>query len=327
MKQRQTHLSEDAIKAVAVHFAENGLVFTADNIQESGRLILHKWGDASEEDIDTITNVSTAYGNGTGNLPTKVTIFWYPVLRVVARDHVADNEDLVRRLVDERFQALVRGTHSKLTNGELFDRETVADLRNQLDIATNANTVLQMREAATNNELASMRDEADRTKRTHQRDISQLNATVKSLQRVYSFADGTGTMLDSYNTLARQDEIACRLVLRAAANLFPGVCDDLKQVSDYDLATYHFNDKPDHVKNFIHTTLDNLIAAGMLHHVTRQMMYAMHVDALGVDKHETIKTRGAFSKTNHVEDIAESDTEHAYKAFRDIVNGADEVRS
>ncbi|BCG45185.1 hypothetical protein JT350_gp22 [Salmonella phage SAP012] len=311
----------DIIAAVNI-LLKNDSAVNPGTISKYGREIVSEIGMIPENLIGEIKNVAVTYDNGQKSLPTKITIPWERAEIVVkARD--TDTEDLVRRLVDDRFNALVRGTHSKLTNGQLFDKETVDELRLQLDIANNSCAVLQMREAAANNELAEMRDAADRTKRAHQKDIAQLNATIKSLQSINRYTEPTGTVLDAYHTLAKQDEIACRLILKSAINLFPEDCEDLKRIADFDLATYHFNDKPERVKNYIHAMLDNLIAAGTLHQVTRQMMYAMHNEANQVNRPRVeiaLRELSPPDRVIAVHDVANKDIERAYKEFRDIVN-------
>lgn len=317
----------DIIAAVNI-LLKNDSAVNPGTISKYGREIVSEIGMIPENLIGEIKNVAVTYDNGQKSLPTKITIPWERAEIVVkARD--TDTEDLVRRLVDDRFNALVRGTHSKLTNGQLFDKETVDELRLQLDIANNSCAVLQMREAAANNELAEMRDAADRTKRAHQKDIAQLNATIKSLQSINRYTEPTGTVLDAYHTLAKQDEIACRLILKSAINLFPEDCEDLKRIADFDLATYHFNDKPERVKNYIHAMLDNLIAAGTLHQVTRQMMYAMHNEANQVNRPRVeiaLRELSPPDRVIAVHDVANKDIERAYKEFRDIVNCEGAIR-
>lgn len=317
----------DIITAVNI-LLKNDSAVNPGTIRKYGREIVSGIGKIPENRIGVIKTVAVEYDNGEKSLPTKITIPWEQAEIVVkARD--TGTEDLVRRLVDDRFNALVRGTHSKLTNGQLFDKETVDELRRQLDTANNSCTVLQMREAAVNNELAEMRDAADRTKRAHQKDIAQLNATIKSLQSINRYTEPTGTVLDAYHTLAKQDEIACRLILKSAINLFPEDCEDLKRIADFDLATYHFNDKPERVKNYIHAMLDNLIAAGTLHQVTRQMMYAMHNEANQVNRPRVeiaLRELSPPDRVIAVHDVANKDIERAYKEFRDIVNCEGAIR-
>lgn len=317
----------DIITAVNI-LLKNDSAVNPGTISKYGREIVSEIGKIPENLIGEIKNVAVTYDNGQKSLPTKITIPWERAEIVIkARD--TDTEDLVRRLVDDRFNALVRGTHHKLTNGQLFDKETVDELRRQLDIANNSCTVLQMREAAVNNELAEMRDAADRTKRAHQKDIAQLNATIKSLQSINRYTEPTSTMLDAYHSLAKQDEIACRLILKSAINLFPEDCEDLKRIADFDLATYHFNDKPERVKNYIHAMLDNLIAAGTLHQVTRQMMYAMHNEANQVNRPRVeiaLRELSPPDRVIAVHDVANKDIERAYKEFRDIVNCEGAIR-
>ncbi|WHM53150.1 hypothetical protein XAP3_0053 [Xanthomonas phage XAP3] len=311
--------SKDIIDIAGILLNE-GMLLTAASVKYMAPSILNQISKFPLSEIGRIGNVALETNDGLEKLPTKITIPWEPA-EVIVKARDTDTEDLVRRLVDDRFNALVRGTHSKLTNGQLFDKETVDELRLQLDIANNSCAVLQMREAAANNELAEMRDAADRTKRAHQKDIAQLNATIKSLQSINRYTEPTGTVLDAYHTLAKQDELACRLILKSAINLFPEDCEDLKRIADFDLATYHFNDKPERVKNYIHAMLDNLIAAGTLHHVTRQMMYAMFSEASQVNSPRVeIALRELSPQDRALSSITNKDIERAYKEFRDIVN-------
>lgn len=319
--------AEDIASIIGILLDER-MMITATAVKTVAVKILNQVSGVPQEEIGRIGAVSAVFNDGPDKLPTMISIPW-ECLRVVGRDLDTVTEDLVRRLVDDRFNALVRGTHSKLTNGQLFDKETVDELRLQLDIANNTCAVLQMREAAANNELAEMRDAADRTKRAHQKDIAQLNATIKSLQSINRYTEPTGTVLDAYHTLAKQDELACRLILKSAINLFPEDCEDLKRIADFDLATYHFNDKPERVKNYIHAMLDNLIAAGTLHHVTRQMMYAMHNEANQVNRPRVdiaLRELSPPDRVIAVHDVANKDIERAYKEFRDIVNCEGAIR-
>lgn len=322
------YTSPKDIIAIAGIMLNEGMLLTAAAVKHMAPSILNQISRVQLSEIGRIGDVTMETADGPEKLPTMISIPWEPAeIRVKARDWDTVTEDMVRRLVDDRFNALVRSTHSKLTNGQLFDKETVDELRRQLDTANNSCTVLQMREAAVNNELAEMRDAADRTKRAHQKDIAQLNSTIKSLQSINRYTEPTGTVLDAYHTLAKQDEIACRLILKSAINLFPEDCEDLKHVADFDLATYHFNDKPERVKNYIHAMMDNLIAAGTLHHVTRQMMYAMFSEASQVNSPRVeIALRELSPQDRALSSIANKDIERAYKEFRDIVNCEGAIR-
>nr|UFK26592.1 hypothetical protein [Yersinia phage Rostov 43] len=69
--------------------------------------------------------------------------------------------------------------------------------------------------------------------------------------------------------------------------------------------------------------LDNLIAAGTLHQVTRQMMYAMHNEANQVNRPRVeiaLRELSPPDRVIAVHDVANKDIERAYKEFRDIVN-------
>lgn len=311
--------SKDIIDIAGILLNE-GMLLTAASVKYMAPSILNQISKFPLSEIGRIGNVALETNDGLEKLPTKITIPWEPAEIIVkARD--TDTEDLVRRLVDDRFNALVRGTHSKLVSGELYDKETVDELRRQLDTANNSCTMLQVREAAAINELAEMRDAADRTSRAHKKDITQLNATIKSLQSVNRYTDPTTTLFEAFDALAEQDIVACRLVFRSAANLFPEDCKDLKHVADFDLCAGYFNDKPERVKNYVHAMLDNLNAAGTLHHVTRQMMYTKFAEANQVFRERATKEMLALSDTNQVVGISDKNVERAYRAFRDIVNG------
>lgn len=312
---------EDIIAAVNI-LLKNDSTVTPASVSKYGRQIVSEICGVALTHVITSKEVSVTYANGDKCLPTEITIPWERVdLIVKARDRDTATEDLVRRLVDDRFNALVRGTHNKLVSGELYDKETVDELRRQLDTANNSCTMLQVREAAAINELAEMRDAADRTSRAHKKDITQLNATIKSLQSVNRYTDPTTTLFEAFDALAEQDIVACRLVFRSAANLFPEDCKDLKHVADFDLCAGYFNDKPERVKNYVHAMLDNLNAAGTLHHVTRQMMYTKFAEANQVFRERATKEMLALSDTNQVVGISDKNVERAYRAFRDIVNG------
>ncbi|EDZ3951730.1 hypothetical protein GQC49_004569 [Salmonella enterica] len=203
-----------------------------------------------------------------------------------------------------------------ITPGELAAlREALEDKGRRLDTAESAVTSLQIQLAE-----AHRRHADDNTE--HDREITKLRATVKSLQNSVRYTRQSASVRAAWEELAAIDLTAARMVVLSAFRTYPIQAEEYLEIPHYRIDADLVAGLPSQVTSFIHAMCDNLLLSPPPKTVTQQMVKDMinRVHSLmsaSTFSNLTRKYAGVHSLTMMSEDKYEA----FYREAEDLLNG------
>ncbi|END3175346.1 hypothetical protein ABL052_004565 [Salmonella enterica] len=203
-----------------------------------------------------------------------------------------------------------------ITPGELAAlREALDTKTRSLDTAESAVTSLQIQLAE-----AHRRHADDNTE--HDREITKLRATVKSLQNSVRYTRQSASVRAAWEELAAIDLTAARMVVLSAFRTYPIQAEEYLEIPHYRIDADLVAGLPSQVTSFIHAMCDNLLLSPPPKTVTQQMVKDMinRVHSLmsaSTFSNLTRKYAGVHSLTMMSEDKYEA----FYREAEDLLNG------
>ncbi|AGF88004.1 TPA: hypothetical protein LNR81_003175 [Salmonella enterica subsp. enterica serovar Typhimurium] len=203
-----------------------------------------------------------------------------------------------------------------ITPGELAAlREALDTKTRSLDTAESAVTSLQIQLAE-----AHRRHADDNTE--HDREITKLRATVKSLQNSVRYTRQSASVRAAWEELAAIDLTAARMVVLSAFRTYPIQTAEYLEIPHYRIDADLVDGLPSQVTSFIHAMCDNLLLSPPPKTVTQQMVKDMinRVHSLmsaSTFSNLTRKYAGVHSLTMMSEDKYEA----FYREAEDLLNG------
>lgn len=205
---------------------------------------------------------------------------------------------------------------ANITPGELAAlREALDTKTRSLDTAESAVTSLQIQLAE-----AHRRHADDNTE--HDREITKLRATVKSLQNNVRYTRQSASVRAAWEELAAIDLTAARMVVLSAFRTYPIQTAEYLEIPHYRIDADLVDGLPSQVTSFIHAMCDNLLLSPPPKTVTQQMVKDMinRVHSLmsaSTFSNLTRKYAGVHSLTMMSEDKYEA----FYREAEDLLNG------
>ncbi|EIB3567170.1 hypothetical protein K8U47_000478 [Salmonella enterica] len=205
---------------------------------------------------------------------------------------------------------------ANITPGELAAlREALDTKTRSLDTAESAVTSLQIQLAE-----AHRRHADDNTE--HDREITKLRATVKSLQNSVRYTRQSASVRAAWEELAAIDLTAARMVVLSAFRTYPIQTAEYLEIPHYRIDADLVDGLPSQVTSFIHAMCDNLLLSPPPKTVTQQMVKDMinRVHSLmsaSTFSNLTRKYAGVHSLTMMSEDKYEA----FYREAEDLLNG------
>ncbi|MCV9826614.1 hypothetical protein OIM36_22885 [Salmonella enterica subsp. enterica serovar Infantis] len=158
---------------------------------------------------------------------------------------------------------------ANITPGELAAlREALDTKTRSLDTAESAVTSLQIQLAE-----AHRRHADDNTE--HDREITKLRATVKSLQNNVRYTRQSASVRAAWEELAAIDLTAARMVVLSAFHTYPLQAAEYLEIPHYRLNANLVADLPAPIVTYIHAMCDNLLLSPQPKSVTLQMVKDM----------------------------------------------------
>ena len=203
-----------------------------------------------------------------------------------------------------------------ITPGELAAlREALDSKTRSLDTAESAVTSLQIQLAE-----AHRRHADDNTE--HDREITKLRATVKSLQNNVRYTRQSASVRAAWEELAAIDLTAARMIVLSAFRTYPIQTAEYLEIPHYRIDADLVDGLPSQVTSFIHAMCDNLLLSPPPKTITQQMVKDMinRVHSLmsaSTFSNLTRKYAGVHSLTMMSEDKYEA----FYREAEDLLNG------
>lgn len=203
-----------------------------------------------------------------------------------------------------------------ITPGELAAlREALDTKTRSLDTAESAVTSLQIQLAE-----AHRRHADDNTE--HDREITKLRATVKSLQNNVRYTRQSASVRAAWEELAAIDLTAARMVVLSAFHTYPLQAAEYLEIPHYRIDADLVAGLPPQVTSFIHAMCDNLLLSPPPKTVTQQMVKDM------INRLHSLASASTFSDLRRKYAGGHSLTmmsEDKYEAFyieaEDLLNG------
>ncbi|EDL5698720.1 hypothetical protein CWG79_18950 [Salmonella enterica subsp. enterica serovar Newport] len=194
-------------------------------------------------------------------------------------------------------------------------REALDTKTRSLDTAESAVTSLQIQLAE-----AHRRHADDNTE--HDREITKLRATVKSLQNNVRYTRQSASVRAAWEELAAIDLTAARMVVLSAFHTYPLQAAEYLEIPHYRIDADLVVVLPPQVTSFIHAMCDNLLLSPPPKTVTQQMVKDMinrlhSLASASTFSDLTRKYAGAHSLTMMSEDKYEA----FYREAEDLLNG------
>lgn len=205
---------------------------------------------------------------------------------------------------------------ANITPGELAAlREALDTKTRSLDTAESAVTSLQIQLAE-----AHRRHADDNTE--HDREITKLRATVKSLQNNVRYTRQSASVRAAWEELAAIDLTAARMVVLSAFHTYPLQAAEYLEIPHYRIDADLVVGLPPQVTSFIHAMCDNLLLSPPPKTVTQQMVKDMinrlhSLASASTFSDLTRKYAGGHSLTMMSEDKYEA----FYREAEDLLNG------
>lgn len=205
---------------------------------------------------------------------------------------------------------------ANITPGELAAlRDALEDKGRRLDTAESAVTSLQIQLSE-----AHRRHADDNTE--HDREITKLRATIKSLQNNVRYTRQSASVRAAWEELAAIDLTAARMVVLSAFHTYPLQAAEYLEIPHYRIDADLVVGLPPQVTSFIHAMCDNLLLSPPPKTVTQQMVKDMinrlhSLASASTFSDLTRKYAGVHSLTMMSEDKYEA----FYREAEDLLNG------